>query len=116
MTASRSQADVPELVPGELKQRLDRGDRLQLIDVREPFEWEIANLERHGARLIPLGDLPERMTELDPQGEIVVYCRTGSRSKGAVRYLLAHGFVRVHNLSGGINAWAEEVDPELPTY
>lgn len=107
---------VRETTPEELKQRLDAGDSLVLIDVRETFEWEISNLEPHGARLIPLGEFADRVDELDPDTEIVLYCRSGSRSAGAARHLLARGFQRVWNLKGGINAWARDVDPDLPTY
>jgi rhodanese-related sulfurtransferase len=105
-----------EYTPEQLEQRLETGETLQLIDVREPFEWDIANLEKLGAKLIPLGDLPDRMSELDPDTDIVVYCRSGSRSAGAARHLQAHGFQNVWNLKGGIKAWAQDIDPEMPTY
>lgn len=107
---------LPELTAAELKQRLDTGEPLTLIDVREPFEWEIANLEKHGARLIPLSDIPDRIGELDPSEEIVLYCRSGGRSAGAARFLIANGFEHVWNLSGGIKGWSTDVDPNLPTY
>jgi adenylyltransferase/sulfurtransferase len=107
---------LPEMTAEQLKQRLDTGEPLTLIDVREPFEWEIANLADHGARLIPLADVPDRMSELDPSDEIVLYCRSGGRSAGAARFLIANGFERVWNLSGGINGWAQQVDTNLPTY
>jgi sulfur-carrier protein adenylyltransferase/sulfurtransferase len=107
---------VAELTPTELKQRLDRGDELVLIDVREPFEWNISNLEPHGARLIPLGEIIERRAELPADADVVVYCRSGSRSASVVRQLHAYGLQRLWNLKGGINAWARDVDPALPTY
>jgi adenylyltransferase/sulfurtransferase len=107
---------VPELTPTELKARLDRGDRLEIIDVREPFEWEIANLGPQGARLIPLGALEERLTELDPEAEIVLQCRSGGRSERALRQLRAAGFERLWNLKGGILAWSDEVDPTIQKY
>jgi sulfur-carrier protein adenylyltransferase/sulfurtransferase len=107
---------VPEMTVTELKQRLDAGDPLVLVDVREPFEWEIGNLAPYGARLIPLDQVLERRTEIDPVAEVVVYCRSGSRSAGVVRQLRAHGYGRIWNLKGGINAWARQVDPALPTY
>jgi sulfur-carrier protein adenylyltransferase/sulfurtransferase len=107
---------VPQITPAELKQRLDNGDELVLIDVREPFEWDIANLAPYGARLIPLDQVLERQGEIDPAAEVVLYCRSGARSAGAARQLSANGYDRVLNLKGGIKAWAEDVDPSLPTY
>jgi molybdopterin/thiamine biosynthesis adenylyltransferase/rhodanese-related sulfurtransferase len=107
---------VPEITPTELKTRLDRGDRLTIIDVREPFEWEIGNLEPYGARLIPLKQVPQRMDEIDPDEEIVLQCRSGARSARAAEYLRQHGYERVWNLDGGILAWSDEVDPSIPKY
>ncbi|MBI4544869.1 MAG: molybdopterin-synthase adenylyltransferase MoeB [Gemmatimonadetes bacterium] len=107
---------IPELTATELKERLDRGEPLTIIDVREPFEWEIANLAGYGARLIPLAQVAERMSELDADQEIVLHCRSGSRSARALRQLRAGGFRRLWNLKGGILAWAQEVDPALPQY
>ena len=109
-------AEDYELTPAQLKQRLETGEPLILLDVREPYEWNIANLESRGARLIPLAELPERMADLDPDTDIVIYCRSGSRSEAAARHLRANGFDRVYHLRGGINGWARELDPELPTY
>ena len=108
--------EIPEITPTELKARLDRGDRLTIIDVREPFEWNIGNLEPQGARLIPLKQLPQRMDELDPGEEIVLQCRSGARSAQALEYLRAHGYERLLNLQGGILAWSDEVDPSIPKY
>jgi adenylyltransferase/sulfurtransferase len=107
---------VPEMTPTELKARLERGDRLEIIDVREPFEWEIANLEPQGARLIPLSTLAERMGELDPDAEVVLQCRSGGRSERALRQLQAAGFKHLWNLKGGILAWSDEVDPTIQKY
>ena len=107
---------VPEITATELKQRLDRGDRLTIIDVREPFEWDIGNLEPYGARLIPLKQVPERMDEIDPGEEIVLQCRSGSRSAQALGFLRRHGYPRLLNLKGGILAWSDEVDPTVPKY
>jgi adenylyltransferase/sulfurtransferase len=115
-TMSEGPNGVQEITPEQLKQRIETGEPLTLIDVREPFEWDIANLEPLGATLVPLGDLPDRMPELDPDADIVVYCRTGGRSMGAARHLIANGFRRVWNLKGGINGWAAAVDPDMPTY
>ncbi|HWS97558.1 MAG TPA: molybdopterin-synthase adenylyltransferase MoeB [Candidatus Methylomirabilis sp.] len=97
----------------ELKQRLDRGDNLFVLDVREPHEYQICNL---GGHLIPLNDLPKRVSELDPSKEIVVHCKMGGRSAKAADFLRQSGFTKVHNLAGGITAWAERVDPKVPKY
>jgi adenylyltransferase/sulfurtransferase len=107
---------VPEITPLELKARLDRGDDLFILDVREPHEWEISNLAHLGARLIPKGQVIERLNELDTAKEIVVQCRTGGRSAEIVRELQKHGFKKLWNLDGGINRWAREVEPEMPVY
>jgi adenylyltransferase/sulfurtransferase len=109
-------AGVPEIGVEQLQAILERGGRPQLIDVREAHEWEISNLGFAGAKLIPLGQLFERLDELDGGTDLVVYCRSGSRSAMAVRYLQAHGFERSVNLRGGINDWALRIDPELPRY
>lgn len=108
--------DVPLITPHELKDRLDAGDRFYLLDVREPHEWEISNLESLGAVLIPKGEVLNQMGQLDTADEIVVYCRTGVRSADVIRQLRQHGFGKLLNLEGGINRWAEEVDPALPSY
>jgi molybdopterin/thiamine biosynthesis adenylyltransferase/rhodanese-related sulfurtransferase len=108
--------EVPEITPAELKERLDRGDKLTIIDVREPFEWEIGNLEPYGARLIPLKQVPQRMGEIDPDEEIVLQCRSGARSAQALGYLRHHGYERLWNLQGGILAWSDQVDPSIPKY
>jgi molybdopterin/thiamine biosynthesis adenylyltransferase/rhodanese-related sulfurtransferase len=115
-TAMANENDVPEITPTELKARLDRGDRLTIVDVREPHEWEIGNLAQHGARLIPLGEVPERVEEIDPEEEIVLQCRSGARSARALRYLREQGYPRLWNLKGGILAWSDEVDPSIPKY
>jgi len=104
---------VPEITPKELKARLDRGDDLFILDVREPHEYQICNL--HGY-LIPLGDLPRRASELDSSREIVAHCRSGKRSADAVDFLRQAGFRKIWNLKGGILAWSDEVDPKVPKY
>lgn len=104
---------IPEITPQELKQRLDAGEDLLVLDVREPSEYHICNL---GGHLIPLGDLPLRLRELDSDREIVTHCKAGVRGAKAVEYLLRCGFRNVKNLSGGILAWAEQVDPTMPRY
>jgi len=105
-----------ELSPRELKARLDAGERPTLIDVREAHELDISNLEAVGARHIPMGDLQGRLDELDQEEEVILFCRTGSRSGALARYLHASGYARVANLTGGINEWSRTVDPSLPTY
>jgi len=104
---------VPEITPKELKARLDRGDDLFILDVREPHEYQICHLHGH---LIPLGDLPRRVSELDSSREIVAHCRSGKRSADAVAFLKQAGFKKIWNLKGGILAWSDEVDPKVPKY
>ena len=106
-------SEIPEITPKELKARLDRGDDLFILDVREPHEYQICNLHGH---LIPLGDLPKRVSELDSSREIVAHCRSGKRSADAVQFLSKAGFRKVWNLKGGILAWSDEVDPSVPKY
>lgn len=107
---------LPEITPAELKERLDRGDALTIVDVREPHEWEIANLEPYGARLIPMREIDARLGELDRDAEIVLHCKTGGRSAIVLRRLREAGYTRLWNLKGGILAWADEVDPSLAKY
>jgi molybdopterin/thiamine biosynthesis adenylyltransferase/rhodanese-related sulfurtransferase len=104
---------VPEMTPRELKTRLDRGDDLFILDVREPHEYQICHLNGH---LIPLGELPRRVHELDSSREIVAHCRSGKRSAEAVDFLRKAGFRKIHNLTGGILAWSSDVDPSVPKY
>jgi len=104
---------VPEITPRELKARLDQGDDLYILDVREPHEYQICNLKGH---LLPLGELPRRVHELDSSREIVAHCRSGKRSAEAVDFLRKAGFRKIHNLKGGILAWSDEVDPSVPKY
>ena len=106
-------AKIPEIQPEELKRRLDAGEDIFVLDVREPHEYQICSI--HG-NLIPLGDLPRRVHELDSSREIVVHCKSGARSAKAVDFLRQSGFKRVSNLAGGILAWADRVDPTLPKY
>jgi molybdopterin/thiamine biosynthesis adenylyltransferase/rhodanese-related sulfurtransferase len=112
-TASPAQTGVPEIAPRELKARLDRGDDLFVLDVREPHEYQICNL---GGHLIPLGELSRRVNELDSSREIVAHCRSGKRSAEAVEFLRGAGFRKVLNLKGGILAWSDEVDASVPKY
>jgi adenylyltransferase/sulfurtransferase len=105
---------VEEIGATELKRRLDAGEPLEVLDVREPHEWAICRIP--GARLIPLGSLAGRLQELDPARTYVLQCRSGQRSATAAVLLRKSGFPRVLNLRGGILAWAREVDPTTPTY
>ncbi len=103
-----------DITPPELHERLERGDNLVLLDVREPNEWNIAHLE--GARLIPVNTITQHVHELSTADEIVLYCKAGTRSARALGQLREMGFRKLWNLSGGINAWAEQVDPSIPRY
>jgi sulfur-carrier protein adenylyltransferase/sulfurtransferase len=104
---------VPEISVEELKQRMDAKEDFVLLDVREPHEYNICNLN---GILIPLNDLPRRVSELDPNKEMVVHCRSGARSARAVGFLKQAGFTRATNLAGGILAWADRIDPKMPKY
>ena len=104
---------VPEISVEELKQRLDAKEDFVLLDVREPHEYNICNLS---GVLIPLNDLPRRMNELDPNKEMVIHCRSGARSARAVGFLQQAGFSKTKNLAGGILAWADRIDPNMPKY
>jgi sulfur-carrier protein adenylyltransferase/sulfurtransferase len=105
--------EVPEISVQELKKKLDNGGEVSVLDVREPHEYEVANI---GARLIPLGELPERLIELDKDETFAIHCKTGGRSASAVKLLQEAGFENVYNVKGGITAWSEEIDPSLPKY
>ncbi|HXY15617.1 MAG TPA: molybdopterin-synthase adenylyltransferase MoeB [Terriglobales bacterium] len=104
---------IPEIQVEELKRRLDAGEDLFVLDVREPHEYQICNI---GGHLIPLNDLPKRINELDSSREIVAHCKMGGRSAKAVQFLRQAGFQKVHNLKGGIIAWADRIDPKMPKY
>jgi sulfur-carrier protein adenylyltransferase/sulfurtransferase len=108
-TAAPAYEEIPEIDVQTLKRRLDAGERPVLVDVRQPYEWQAGNLARWGARLIPLGELDERLGELDPGAETVLYCRSGGRSENAARRLRAAGFRNLINLRGGMVAWDAEV-------
>jgi sulfur-carrier protein adenylyltransferase/sulfurtransferase len=104
---------MAEISVEELKKKLDNKEDIFILDVREPHEYQICNLNGH---LIPLGDLPKRLGELDSSREIVAHCKMGGRSAKAVALLQQAGFKKVSNLTGGITAWAERVDPKMPKY
>ena len=110
---SSAGTQVPEIQPEELKHKLDSGEDVFILDVREPHEYQICNL---GGYPIPLGDLPKRVNELDSSREIVAHCRSGIRSARAVDFLRKAGFGKASNLAGGILAWADRVDPRVPKY
>src|SRR3989442_581758 len=103
-----------EITSVELKQRLDRGDKLKIVDVREPNEYQINRIP--GSELIPLGDVPKRVNELNPDDEIVVHCKTGGRSAKAADFLRSVGFNKVLNLKGGVLDWIDKVDPTQAKY
>ena len=107
-------AGVREIAPLELATRMRRSDPLDVIDVREPYEWRIARIE--GARMIPLGRIGAALGDLPRDREIVLYCHHGVRSRAAAEFLASQGFDGVWNLSGGIDRWSAEVDPTVPTY
>jgi adenylyltransferase/sulfurtransferase len=103
-----------EIDPVEVKARIDRGDSFVLIDVREPHEYQICNIPY--AKLIPLGEVPKRVNELNSADEIVVHCKSGMRSAKAADFLRQAGFKKVKNMKGGILAWSDKVDPSVPKY
>jgi sulfur-carrier protein adenylyltransferase/sulfurtransferase len=104
---------IPEITAKELKARQDRGEKIFILDVREPHEYQICNLN---GKLIPLGELPRRVNELDSSVEMVVHCRSGKRSADAIQFLQTAGFKKLLNLKGGVLAWADDVDPTMPKY
>ena len=108
------EAHVPHITVQELKTRLDRGDAIRLIDVREQYEWDICRIP--GAKLIPLGQLPARLSELDSADEIILQCKSGARSARALKLLQEAGFGKLANVEGGILAWAEQIDTSVPKY
>jgi adenylyltransferase/sulfurtransferase len=105
---------MTELTSLELKQRLDRGDKLTIVDVREPNELQINRIP--GSVHIPLGDIPKRYNELDPDAELVMQCKSGVRSGKAADFLRSVGYTHVLNLKGGILDWIDKVDPSQPKY
>ena len=108
--------DVEEITPTELNQRLEEGDVPLLVDVREHFERDIADLPDHGQLRIPTGEFMSRMSEIDTDREVVLYCRSGGRSEWAAKLLQSKGYQRVLNLTGGVLGWRKEVDPSLRAY
>jgi sulfur-carrier protein adenylyltransferase/sulfurtransferase len=111
---ARDDASVAGISVQELKAKMDAGEAFELIDVREPFEFEIARIDR--AKLIPLGEISERANELRREQAFIIHCHSGRRSAQAVRLLKQRGFNKVYNLEGGIDAWSEFIDPTVPKY
>jgi adenylyltransferase/sulfurtransferase len=98
----------------ELKEMLDKGEDFQLIDVREPHEYEICNLK---GELIPMGDVPNNVDKISRDKTVIIHCRSGARSGRIINYLEEnHGYTNLYNLAGGIKAWAEQIDHSMPTY
>ena len=119
MTSEATRPDgvvIQEIDPFELKERLDRGDPLMLVDVREPFERSIVDLPDHGQRAIPVKQIPLAGPELDPEATLVLYCRSGQRSAWATERLMEMGYQRVMNLKGGIMSWKSQVDSSIGAY
>jgi rhodanese-related sulfurtransferase len=106
--------DNLEITPAEVKQRLDRGEKVVLIDVREPWEFNICRIE--GAKLIPMGTVPANLQALDSDDEIVVYCHRGMRSLDVAVWLRGQGVAQAKSLAGGIERWSLEIDPNVPRY
>src|ERR1039458_4529777 len=108
---------IPQITVQELKQRLDQrvgaGEDLMILDVREPYEYQIANI---GGTLIPQSEVPRRLAEIDRNREIVVQCRSGGRSQRIAEFLAAQDYPNVKNLAGGILAWADQIDPKVQKY
>jgi sulfur-carrier protein adenylyltransferase/sulfurtransferase len=105
---------MKEITVQELKKLQDSGADFQLIDVREPHEYDICNLE---GELIPQGDIPDSVDKIDRKKQVIVHCRSGARSGNMIQWLEKnHNFDNLYNLKGGILAWAREIDPDMPTY
>jgi sulfur-carrier protein adenylyltransferase/sulfurtransferase len=109
-----AEVKIPEVTAPQLKQMMDENKPFVLIDVREPHEYQICSIP--GSKLIPLGDVPRRMNELNSADDIVVHCKSGMRSAKAVDLLMKSGFRKIHNLKGGILAWSDQVDSSVPKY
>lgn len=112
---SENEVLVPPIAVQDVKAKLDAGEDFILLDVRDPHEWEISDIPA-ATHHIPKGQILEHLGALDTAREIVVYCKTGGRSADVVRLLQEHGYTRLKNMTGGINAWARQIDPCLPTY
>jgi adenylyltransferase/sulfurtransferase len=110
----KTSSAVTEIQPSQLAQRLERGEKLEIIDVREPYEWQIGHIP--GARLVPLSQIPSEIPRLDKRRETILYCKAGARSMKAAQQLANAGVTDVRNLAGGILRWIDDVDPTMPRY
>jgi sulfur-carrier protein adenylyltransferase/sulfurtransferase len=105
---------MKEVTVSELKSMMDNQEDFQLIDVREPFEYDIANI---GAELIPMGDIPDNLDKISKDKKVILHCKSGARSGNMAQYLESqHGFDNIYNLKGGILAWADQIDPTVQKY
>jgi len=104
---------IPQLTVKELKRRIDAGEEVYILDVREPWEYKIAQI---GGKLIPQNEVPRRLAEIDREREVIVHCHHGVRSQRVAEQLKQQGYPRVVNLAGGIHAWSEEIDPKAAKY
>jgi adenylyltransferase/sulfurtransferase len=111
---SEAASTVGEIQPSQLARRLERGEKLEIIDVREPYEWAIGHIP--GARLVPLGRIADEIPRLDKRREVILYCKVGERSMHAARQLVDAGVTEVRNLAGGILRWIDDVDPTMARY
>lgn len=103
-----------EITPAETKQRMDRGEKVLLIDVREPWEFEICRID--GAKLLPMGSIPANLTSLSGDNEIICYCHHGIRSLDVARWLQGQGIRGAKSMAGGIDRWSVQIDPRVPRY
>jgi rhodanese-related sulfurtransferase len=103
-----------EIMPREVKQRLDRGEKLLLVDVREPHEFAICHIE--GAVLIPMGTIPANLQKLDVEDDVICFCHHGMRSMDVANWLRAQGVKTAKSMAGGIDRWSVEIDPKVPRY
>jgi adenylyltransferase/sulfurtransferase len=104
---------IPQLTVKELKRRIDAGEQVYILDVREPHEFKIAQI---GGQLIPMNEVPQRLSEIDREREVIVHCHHGVRSQRVAEFLKQAGYPQVVNLAGGIDAWSEQIDPKVPKY
>jgi adenylyltransferase/sulfurtransferase len=114
ISTEKTSSAVTEIQPSQLAQRLERGEKLEIIDVREPYEWQIGHIP--GARLVPLDRIAEEIPRLDKRRETILYCKVGARSMRAAQQLASAGVTDVRNLAGGILRWIDDVDPTMPRY
>ncbi|MGA3344612.1 MAG: rhodanese-like domain-containing protein [Terracidiphilus sp.] len=104
---------IPQITVKELKRRIDAGEEVYILDVRERWEYKLAQI---GGKLIPQNEVPQRLAEIDREREVIVHCHAGVRSQRIAEFLKQQGYPRVVNLAGGIHAWSEEIDPKVPKY